>query len=101
MTVDGIEYKKHVGVIYDMTADLPQVGQVTSIFIVNHNTVVFEVTCFSSVYIEHYRTYTLQAIHCEKMLTVHDLILPNPVHIRRVSVLSQCKSIILPHHVNV
>lgn len=53
VNVDGVEYKKDVGIIYDMTADLPKVGQVTSVFviIINNNKVVFEVNCFSSMYI--------------------------------------------------
>ena len=98
--VNGIEYKKDVGVIYDMTADLPKVGQVTSVFVVNDNTVVFEMNCFSSVYVEHFRAYTLQALNHEATITVHDLILPNPVHIRTASALPHHQSIILPHHIN-
>ena len=51
--VDGVEYKKNAGIIYDMSTDLPKVGQVTSVFVVNETTVVFEVHCYS-VYIEHF-----------------------------------------------
>ncbi len=49
MKVDGIDYKRNVGVVYDMTDDLPKVGQITSIYVINHNTVIFAVKCFSSI----------------------------------------------------
>ena len=51
----GIEYKKNAGVICGMNADLPTVGQISSIFVVNGNTVLFSVQMFSSVYVEHFR----------------------------------------------
>ncbi len=87
VTVDGIEYKRNVGIIYDMTADLPKVGQVTSIFVVNDNTVIFAVKCFSSIYVEHFRTYTLQTLCCDELVCVDHLLVPNPVHIRTCSAL--------------
>ena len=49
--VDGIEYKKYVGVIYSMVHDLPNIGQIISIFVVNNKIPVLEVKCFSTVYI--------------------------------------------------
>ena len=100
--VDGIEYKKYVGVIYSMVHDLPNIGQIISIFVVNNKIPVLEVKCFSTVYIEHLRVYTLSELEFETMLiTVQDLVVPNPVHIRTVSALPHSKTVILPFHINV
>ncbi len=99
--VDGMEYKRKVGVVYDMTDDLPKVGQITSIYVINHNTVIFAVKCFSSVYVEHFRAYTLHTLSCDKLVCVHDLLLPNPVHIRTASSLPGSKFVILPYHISV
>lgn len=92
--VDGIEYKKYVGVIYSMVHDLLNIGQIISIFVVNNKIPVLEVKCLSTVYIEHLRVYNLSELEFETMLiTVQDLVVPNPVHIRTVST--------LPFHMNV
>ena len=66
--VDGIEYKKYVGVIYSMVHDLPNIGQIISIFVVNNKIPVLEVKCFSTVYIEHLRVYTLSELEFETIL---------------------------------
>lgn len=100
MKVDGTEYKTSVGVVYDMTDDLPRVGQVTSIYVINHTTVLFAVKCFSSMYVEHFRAYTLQALHCDKLVSVHNLLIPNPLHIRTASALPS-KFVVLPYHISV
>ena len=96
--VDGVEYKKNAGIIYDMSADLPKVGQVTSVFVVNETTVVFEVDCYSSVYIEHFRAYKLHSLKSTATITLDNLPLVHPVHIRKVSALLH-KCIILPYYV--
>ena len=100
--VDGIEYKKYVDVIYSMVHDLLNIGQIISIFVVNNKIPVLEVKCFSTVYIEHLRVYTLSELEFETMLiTVQELVVPNPVHIRTVSALPHSKTVILPFHINV
>ena len=94
--------QKYVGVIYSMVHDLPNIGQIISIFVVNNKIPVLEVKCFSTVYIEHLRVYTLSELEFETMLiTVQDLVVPNPVHIRTVSALPHSKTVILPFHINV
>lgn len=96
--VDGVEYKKNAGIVYDMSADLPKVGQITSVFVVNEITVVLELDCYSSEYIEHFRAYKLHSLKSTVTITLDNLPLVHPVHIRKVSALLQ-KCIILPYHV--
>ena len=57
--------------------------------------IFFYVSCFSSLYMEHFRAYTLQALHCDATVAIHDLVLCSPVHIRTVSAIPHQKSIIL------
>ncbi len=98
--VNGIEYKKNTGVVHSMSHDLPEVGSVSAIYIVNGGTIVLKANCYSSVYVEHFRAYTLTALHSDALFFVNKLILPHPVHICTVSALPRCKTIILPYHVN-
>lgn len=95
---DGILYKKDVGIIYAID-EMPQVAQVIAIYVVNCDKVLFRVrTMATQCYIEHIRSYVVQFITSDTALfSLHDLVLPNPVHIRTVR---GKKVFILPHHVN-
>ena len=98
--LDGILYKKNAGLVYDMDQDHPKVGQISHIYIVNGHRVFFELDCYDSVYNSHFRVYELTPLKCDKIITVVDLHLLTPVHIRTVSAIPGCCCIILPHHVH-
>ena len=88
-------------VFYQMEDDLPLVGQVNGISVVNGGKVFFEVDCFCSYYESHYRVYVLKALNSVKTITITDLCLPHPIHIRTASVLPGLRFVILPHFINV
>ena len=85
--LNGIEYKTGAGLVYNIEDDLPKVGQVTSIYAVNSNKVVFEVDCFESMYIPHFHCYVLRPLLCTMLALVNELRLVNPIHIRTASAL--------------
>ena len=56
---DGVEFKKGAGIVFGMKNDLPQVGQITSVYVINGGTVLFRATPFTSSWLPHFRGYTL------------------------------------------
>ena len=87
-----------------MKNDLPQVGQITSVYVINGGTVLFRATPFISSWLPHFRGYTLhEEPHTQdKLLYISQLVLHTPVHIRRPQALPSRKLFItLPHHVHV
>ena len=96
--VNGIEYKCGVGVILDVENDLPQVGYVQDIYIVNCNQIAIHVKIFSSTYEVHYQAYLLHEEEgMTKLVYLNKLFLQTPVHIRTSHVLGTNQYIILPH----
>ncbi len=63
--MNGFEYQKNTGVVHSMSHDLPQVGSVTAIYTVNGSEVVLKAKCYSSAYVEHFRAFTLTALHSD------------------------------------
>ena len=98
--LNGTEYKTGAGIVYDMEDDLPRVGQITGIFVVNSNKVLFEVDCFDTYYQSHFRCYVLQSLQSSKLVFVNELKLINPLHIHSASALPGHRFVILPHYVN-
>ena len=95
----GVEYKYCVGVILGVDEDdLPLVGCVNYIYVVNDDNVVLSVSKFSTKYEPHYRAYVLHELEDGPTL-VHltHLFLNTPVHIRTSQVLGTRKFIVLPH----
>ena len=92
-----MEYKKGAGIVYSLENEMPVVGEIESIFIVNGEKVLFYVKCFSSIYFKHFHAFKLESLDTNKTLTIEELVLPSPVHIRVVSSFPQ-QSIILPYH---
>ena len=60
--MNGIEYKSNAWVVCSMNHDLPTVGKITSLLVINSDKLYFRVQLFSSLYIEHFRAYTLQPL---------------------------------------
>ena len=98
--MDGIEYKRNAGVVCGMNHDLPTVGKITSLLVINSDKLYFRVQLFSSLYIEHFRAYTLQPLDSEALISTDDLLSPHPIHIRTTSALPHHPCIILSHHIN-
>lgn len=53
--VDGVEYRKGAGVVYSMENDLPLIGQIIGIVVVDEDTIFLEVNGFSTYYHPHFQ----------------------------------------------
>ena len=91
MVLDGVEYRKNAGALYEIVDELPNVGQINSIYLANGNTVLFEVDCFRKSYNSHFHANELEPLNSNKILTINDLVLVNPVHIPTTSALASHK----------
>ena len=101
---DGMEFKKGAGIVIGMKNDLPQIGQITSIYVIDGGTVLFRAIPFSSSWLSHFRGYALceeaHDHHC--LVYMSKLVLHTPVHIRKIQALPSSTSfIVLPHYVHV
>ena len=81
--INGVEYRKDAGVIYKIEDDLPFVGQITCILVVDSTKVFLEIACFSSYYNSHYRVYILEPLNINETILVSNLCLTSTVHIRK------------------
>ena len=98
---DGAEYKVDAGVILDVDEDdLPLVGCIRSIYIVNNTRIIFDVTRYTTTFEPHFRAYLLSEVEYTTSTTFvyqTELFLRLPVHIRKSQVFGTNKYIILPH----
>ncbi len=85
--------------VYKMDNDLPLIGQIISI-LVNADTVILELHCYSTDFNPHLRAYMLEIMLFENNISIIDLYLINPVHIRTASASPSIQFCILPYHVN-
>lgn len=101
MKTDGVEYKVDVGIILGVDEDdLPQLGCIHDIYIVNKSQVVFNVTKFTTTFEPHFRAYLLNGQEDGTTFVYQtELFLRSPVHIRRSQILGLNKYIVLPHAV--
>ena len=97
MKCNGVHYKLNAGVIVDVKHDLPLIGQIKEIFVVDNIKILLKVTQYWTYYEPHYRAYTLRtAIEgCSQLVYTTDLFLPIVVHIHRTKTLKY--HFILPH----
>lgn len=87
-----------VGVILEVNDDdQPVVGCVHDVYIVNGSQVVFKITRLSTTFQPHFRAYLLNQPETGVFVYQAELLLHNPVHIRRSRVLGLTMYIILPH----
>lgn len=97
-----MEHKRHEGVICEVVNDLPVVGVVTSIYVVDNVKVYMRVTCFETYLDEHHRVYVMHEEIGEKLIEIENLILYLPVHIRNICTQAssgQVQCFILPYYI--
>ena len=100
MKTDGVEDKENVGVVLSVDEDdLPLVGSIQHIYVVNNSKVVFSVTKFTTKFEPHFRAYLLSGQVDSTFVYQTDLFLHSPVHIRKSQVLGLNKYVILPQSV--
>lgn len=100
---DGVEYKVDAGVILDVHEDdLPVVGCIHHIHVVDNTKVIFDVTKYATTFEPHFRAYLLSEAEDTTSGTFvfqTELFLRSPVHVRKSQVFGTNKYIILPHAV--
>ena len=100
---DGTEYKVDTGVILDVDEDdLPVVGCIRHIYVINNTKVIFDVTKYTTTFEPHFRAYLLSEAEESTSATYiyqTELFLRSPVHVRKSQVFGTNKYIILPHAV--
>lgn len=98
MKTNGQEYKLGAGVVLDVNNDVPLVGLIQDIYVVNGSKVAFHVEQFSTSYEPHFRAYILnESVDAHKFFYLSMLFLITPVHVRTSQALAFYKYIIIPH----
>ena len=98
MKTKGNEYKRGVGIILDVDDDdLPQIGSVNDIYVIDDKKVLLSVKKFSTIYEPHFRAYVLCEEDVTTVLYLTDLFIITPIHIHTSHILGSNKFVILPH----
>ena len=99
LKTEGVEVKKGAGIVVAMKDDLPEVAQITNVYIINGNTAFLRARLYSCLFVPHYHGYTLYAPNsvCEQLFYMSKLLCP-PVLIGKPHAIGQ-DFIILPHFV--
>ena len=83
--IDGSAFRREAGFVYGMKDDMPQVGQISNIFIINEREVLFKAQMFTTTYDSHFHCYHLHQLDQEPShFNYNDtvLICNKPLHIR-------------------
>jgi len=94
--VGGNEYRISTGVILDVEHDLPVVGIIQDIYIVNEGKVLFCVNQSSTLYEPHFRAYIVESDSCPRFICHLDLFIATPVYIRKSRVPDLSNIFVLP-----
>jgi len=98
--VGGTEYRRGTGVIHCTHRGLPQVAEVSAIYVVNGARVVFKCRTYRTEYHnEHFRLYCIHPYQSDIYISSEDLLLPNPVFIRYSHALD-AKGFLAPFHIH-
>ena len=99
MKTNGHEYKNNAGIIYDVEHDLPIVGKIEDIYIIDGCRVLFNVKSYLTYYQPQFRAYLLyERTDIQRIfLYLSNLFIDTPVHIRRSQVLGTETFILLPY----
>ena len=93
----GNEYKSNAGVVVRVERDLPIIGQIKTINIINGSVVMFHLSLYSTLYQKHHRAYVIDEFLGETFVYHSTLFLHTPIHIRKSQVLPTQQFVILPH----
>ena len=94
--IQGDEYKVSAGVILNVMDDLPTVGIIQNIYIVNGDRVTFNVDEFSTSYELHYRAYILQCSSSSRIVYHSDMFIHTTIHIHKSCVPDLSNVFVLP-----
>ena len=96
MKCHGDEYRVSAGVIIDVVHDLPIVGVIQEIYVVNGDIVVFQVDQFSTSYEPHYRAYVLDNDSSSRIICHSNLFIHSAIYIKKCNVSDFSTYFILP-----
>ena len=99
LKLNGAEFKVGAGVVYDLENDLPQIVQITAVYVINGGSVVFKGDCYTTTYNPHLRAYSLYPLNKELFLPYDELSLTLPVHIRTCRVSPSRPIMILQYNI--
>ena len=98
MKTKGNEYKRGVGIILGVDDDdLPQIGCVQDVYVIDNNQILFSVKKFSTTCEPHFRAYLLHEEDVTAFLYLTDVFVRTPVHICTSRSVGSNKFVILPH----
>jgi len=93
----GHEYKTDAGVIIEVKHDLPVVGKIEDIYIINGSKVLFYLKLYTTHYEPHFRAYMLHKSSQRKFLYLCNIFIDTPVHIRKSRTLGTYLFVLLPY----
>lgn len=82
LKLNGAEFKVGAGIVYRLENDLPQIVQITALYVINGGSVVIKGDCYTTTYDPHLRAYSLYSLNKELFLAYDELSLTTPVHVR-------------------
>lgn len=95
MKTNGDEYKISSGVILEVKDDLPIVGIIQDIYLLDENIITFKVDEYLTSFQPHYRAYALDNVPLSSKTVRHsDLFIQTSLHIR-----TSCISELSPHFI--
>ena len=97
MKIHGDEYKVSAGVILNVVQDLPTVGIIQDIYIVNGDKVALNVDEFSTSYEPHYRAYILESSTPSTIVWHSNLFIHTTVSIHKCHVPDLSYVFVLPY----
>ena len=93
----GHEYKIDAGVIIKVEHDLPIVGRIEDIYVINGSKVLFDLKLYTTHYEPHFRAFVLHKSSQRKCLYLSNIFIDTPVHIRKSQVLGTHLFVLLPY----
>ena len=96
MKIYSDEYRVSAGVILNVVHDLPMVGIIQDIYIVNGDKVAFSVDEFSTSYEPHYRAYILEINTSSRIVFHSNLFIHTAIYIRKSCVPDLLNVFVLP-----
>lgn len=100
MKVDGQIFKPGAAIVHDAGSPDrdPEVGVISTIYIVNGSVVHFKADLFRATFEKHFRAFELQPYNKSAMFAYEQLPLYIPIHPRTCRVLPQHPLIIMPFY---
>lgn len=100
MKVDGNEFRNGAGFIHSLQNDLPQIGLISDIYVLDKKNLVFKAFNYVTVYHPHFHAYSLSRSSSGPTYYCYDkLVLSKPIHIRQPRSLPHHDIVVMPYHV--